>query len=335
METVNLRRKRYISVMGNKIFEELPITFLPEYKNPCYLRDNSTDLICLPYALLLGLPKCGTTDLYRKMLSHPDIISIRKEVQWLARASRRGSPLRHYGDKIFTPAIRRLIGKGRRKDQAITVDGSASTYWDNEGWLAKYPKYFQKGPPYILADVIKALLPDAKLMVIFREPASRLYSDYVFFNKLRNISPENFHELVRTSIDEYKACLTSRGSEYACVYQSRPARLQIGLYSLYTRDWLLRYPRQQFMFINLSNWHKGCRQILPEIYEFLGAEKLTEIEINAICMKSKSNTNAIMKDEAGPMLNETRSMLREFYRPYVIELADILHDNSFLWDYTR
>lgn len=75
--------------MSLKIMEELPLNFLPEYKNPCFLDDkNSTH--CLPYVFLLGMPKCGTTDLYKKLRQHPDMGSIRKEPHWLTRSSRRG-----------------------------------------------------------------------------------------------------------------------------------------------------------------------------------------------------------------------------------------------------
>ena len=31
------------------------------------------------------------------------------------------------------------------------------------------------------------------------------------------------------------------------------------------------------------------------------------------------------------MLNETKAMLRDFYRPYVLDLADVLQDDGFLW----
>lgn len=34
----------------------------------------------------------------------------------------------------------------------------------------------------------------------------------------------------------------------------------------------------------------------------------------------------------GPMLNVTRKMLNEFYKPYNEELAEIMNDDQFLWE---
>ncbi len=43
-------------------------------------------LRCLPYFLILGQPKSGTTDLYRKILLHPDVTSsAMKEPHWWTR----------------------------------------------------------------------------------------------------------------------------------------------------------------------------------------------------------------------------------------------------------
>lgn len=35
---------------------------------------------------------------------------------------------------------------------------------------------------------------------------------------------------------------------------------------------------------------------------------------------------------ASHMLNKTRTMLEEFYKPYNKQLAELLHDNKYLWE---
>ena len=43
-------------------------------------------LRCLPYFLIVGQPKCGTTDVYRKIVKHPDVINPPiKELHWWSR----------------------------------------------------------------------------------------------------------------------------------------------------------------------------------------------------------------------------------------------------------
>lgn len=55
-----------------EVFAFLPEHFDPAYKNPCW-RDAG-GLHCLPYFHILGVSKCGTTDLYRRLSSHNNIV---------------------------------------------------------------------------------------------------------------------------------------------------------------------------------------------------------------------------------------------------------------------
>ena len=79
----------------SRVFSEIPATgFLSEFKNPCWkyritqnpgiprsLEDiyesngdeQKISLACLPYAYILGQPKCGTSDLFERLKKHPDI----------------------------------------------------------------------------------------------------------------------------------------------------------------------------------------------------------------------------------------------------------------------
>ena len=41
------------------------------------------------------------------------------------------------------------------------------------------------------------------------------------------------------------------------------------------------------------------------------------------------------KDVAGPMLNETRDMLRKWFQPWNEELALLLEDSGYLWEDTN
>ena len=77
-----------------QVFSEMPPDgFLPSIKNPCwkYNMDMNPDiprtlqdlfsskeeeqlsLACLPFAYILGQPKCGTSDLFERLKGHPDI----------------------------------------------------------------------------------------------------------------------------------------------------------------------------------------------------------------------------------------------------------------------
>jgi hypothetical protein len=72
-----------------QIVPQVPSHFDKLYKNPCWHMAEDARLSCLPYTYLLGMPKCGTSDLYERIIRHPEVHPPeRKEV-------RRGIHLKH------------------------------------------------------------------------------------------------------------------------------------------------------------------------------------------------------------------------------------------------
>jgi hypothetical protein len=75
------RNSSYIRSQLPTIFKELPSNGFDEnFKNPCwYTQETATtttnkkdekELVCLPYAYVLGQPKCGTSDLFERIRRH-------------------------------------------------------------------------------------------------------------------------------------------------------------------------------------------------------------------------------------------------------------------------
>lgn len=62
-----------IVAAANDTFQNLPPSYLDSYHNPCW---NTPDgrFRCLPYFQILGVSKCGTTDMYHRMTMHPDMV---------------------------------------------------------------------------------------------------------------------------------------------------------------------------------------------------------------------------------------------------------------------
>ena len=61
-----------------------PYHFDPNYRNPCWKENNT--LRCLPYFLIAGVKKCGTTEIWSHLLRHPGVVAPGfKEAQWFAR----------------------------------------------------------------------------------------------------------------------------------------------------------------------------------------------------------------------------------------------------------
>lgn len=92
------------------------------------------------------------------------------------------------------------------------------------------------GPPYFTADLIRAIQPGARIIVILREPTSRLYSEYLDLDAFWPLfkSPEDFHVRVEDVIGHFNRCLETRhvagcASNY---YQPviKPTEVQVKLY---------------------------------------------------------------------------------------------------------
>eukprot|EP01034_Spumella_vulgaris_P026642 gene26642-33251_t len=57
------RTRNEIITAHPKVFAELPVAgFDPQFKNPCWQAESPSRLACLPYAYILGQPKCECQD---------------------------------------------------------------------------------------------------------------------------------------------------------------------------------------------------------------------------------------------------------------------------------
>lgn len=80
---VTLVHKSFSSCCFLQLHAKIPKTLLPQYKSPCWHYNGK--LTCLPYFYLIGMPKCGTTDLWDKLVQHPQVAKVPKEPHWWAK----------------------------------------------------------------------------------------------------------------------------------------------------------------------------------------------------------------------------------------------------------
>ena len=55
----------------------------------------------------------------------------------------------------------------------LTGDGSASTLWDNRNLLKHHKDKQMNLPPFTNADIIRKLIPNAKIIILLRNPVTR------------------------------------------------------------------------------------------------------------------------------------------------------------------
>ena len=144
---------------------------------------NSTQSIyCLPYLLLAGFPKGGTTTLDSVLRQHPQIAAPEhKEPKWWSRVS-----LENMNKEYIKVAFVRYLSNFRSasshigrhlRDGIITYDAS-TTFTVDSNFREK-----QTEVDYCAQlSVISRVLPNAKIIIAMREPISRLYSAYFNFH---------------------------------------------------------------------------------------------------------------------------------------------------------
>jgi hypothetical protein len=68
-----------LAELSPDVFELLPKRYNAEHKNPCW-GGLGPGLSCLPYFNIIGVSKCGTTDLYHRLTLHKQILASTNKV---------------------------------------------------------------------------------------------------------------------------------------------------------------------------------------------------------------------------------------------------------------
>ncbi|XP_005094388.1 carbohydrate sulfotransferase 15-like [Aplysia californica] len=272
----NTAHDEEFSCAGLNVNRQVTPPYLPEFKNPCWRqRGANGTLLCVPYVFLAGeetvalfgylcvrvsnmflagFPKCGTTDLHSKIIAHPLVSNLsRKEPHFITRNI--------YKDRACAPGSEEL------------VDSSASTAWDNCHWTSiqaqdnctDHLEYFTMAPA-----LVARMNPNTRFIMILREPVERAFSNYAYFNA--NLSLADFHDSVEGFLQTFQDCCIHHSLK-TCAFEmlshghGRPA---VSLYHVYIREWLAVFPRENFHFVRLEDYHKDITSHIRDVYHFLG-----------------------------------------------------------------
>ena len=332
------------------VFDLLPNKYLPDYKSFCWF-DSLNVFQCLASVYLAGMPKCGTTDLFQKLMVHPELTTQshhsnggpeKETFYWTRR--RVGRPVSFTANPRVPPPktlfSEFLLGTGAEKvknsKEVMIVDGTPSLLWDLGGWETRYPGLDE--PPYSNADLIHAVTPDAKILAILRNPTERLYSEYLYFWKgVRMVSeertPQTFHTTVRREIKRFNKCVGSKSLRHCCYSSDHSVRLRIalGVYVCYIRDFLEVFGNN-LIVETMNEYHSYPVETLDNIFYRIGVSKPNVDDLRNFIKNSKIyNVNTDVKEDVGEMLDETKELLNGFYKPYNSELATILKDSKYLF----
>jgi hypothetical protein len=195
--------------------------------------------VTLPNFLIIGANKAGTTSLYRYLAQHPDVYMSRmKEPSYFAPHIRR-----------HAPASRRL--PHTLDEYAALFDGAGHAQAVGEASTAYLP---DDDAPALVRDTI----PDARLVVILRNPLDRAFSDYGMH---RGWGDEelSFADAIESELD---------GSIPGLSWDRR--YVEYGFYGRHLSRWLALFDRDQFGIYLYDDLERDPQALTSTVAAFLG-----------------------------------------------------------------
>ena len=322
-------------------------------------RKSSGEVFCLPKVYLPGFPKCGTTTLFNLLMSHPQIERPgKKEGQFWGNFMI--APNKAYQDLLPLLYVYRFKEVAKKISQSnhhkLTIDGSTHTVYDSARLGDAVSDMC------MIPVLLHKVMPDTKVIIMLRNPTSRLWSHYWFYcsktkynfetrgpgrlppvpDYVINKASERFHNHTVTAINEFNDCIASGASEFKCTYDAfyddeqhsmacGKSRIGVSLYYIHIKKWLSIFPREQLLFLTMEDLADDSYTIVSEAWKFLGLEPISRSSTPPIL----SNTNKWIisnkyKDKI-KMWPETKELLDAFFRPFNQRLASLLNDQRFSW----
>jgi len=203
----------------------------------------------LPDFVIAGAPKCATSSLYDAIAAHPGVRrGVRKEP----------TNFIHYPGS----ALRSQMHQPFARPGILSGEGSVEYFSHPEA-------------PASVASVI----PQAKLLFVFREPVARAWSDYRMFVRSGH-EKESFERRVRCAMRWLSDPDAESLCEAAATRAFNPLRYVLcGLYGTLLERWLLHFPREQVRVVFSSELVRQPQEELAGIFKFLGLPAVEGIEL--------------------------------------------------------
>jgi hypothetical protein len=254
-----------------------------------------------PSFVIAGGQRCGTTSLYRYLSMHPSVYpALTKEVHFFDLNYSRG--INWYAAHF----ISKSLAERRHKPGSTRITGEASPYY-----------LFHPLAPARL----RSLLPDAKIIVILRDPVERAISHYKheFAKGFETADLETALRLepIRLQGEEERIVTDERYNSFAHQHYSYLAR---GHYSPQLQRLYAIYPTEQLLVLESGRFYKDPHHEYQRTLDFLG------LPVHSLPTYKQYNTYPAVQPE-----DRIRQLIREHFVERNRELYQLLGDD-FGWD---
>tara|TARA_B110000090_G_scaffold14173_1_gene14158 strand:- start:17 stop:883 length:867 start_codon:yes stop_codon:yes gene_type:complete len=280
---------------------------------------------------IVGAPKSGTTSLYHYLSEHPQVeMSSQKEPDY-------------FSDKAIHEQ-----GMYYAKNRVDTLDKYESLFVQKESVV-----YGEASVSYLfyenVAEDIKKYNPNAKIIIMLRDPIERAFSHYLMDYRLGLIS-DSF-ENVLAKISKHKNA--------HLFYQQY---IEVSKYAKQIQRYLDFFKKENILFIDYEDFKKNVSKTVDQVYNFLNISTEFVADINTkhntfIMPKNKiirliysfvflrkiltflfpvylvKNIRVLLfkSDKKPELLKETRSQLRIIFNDDIKKLEEVLSKDYSKW----
>jgi hypothetical protein len=206
----------------------------------------------LPDSLIIGAQRCGTSSLYKLLGRHPDVVpSLRKEVEFFS--VRYGEGINWY--RAHFPLNAGLAVSARLR--------------------GRRPITFEATPDYLLdpraAERAAAHLPEARIIILVRDPIDRAFSQYRHNRRLGH-EPLGFEDALAAEPERLEGEIERMLDDPT--YQARRFRrysyVTRGLYADQLDRWQKWFARHRILVLRSEEFFEAPAQTYSLVISFLG-----------------------------------------------------------------
>jgi len=221
--------------------------------------------IKVPNFFIVGAPKCGTTSLYNYLKQHPQIFMCPiKEPFYFSKDFDDSMFVQKYSNNMADDLIKILNGKKKEAHSGNVKN------WDIylrlfEG-VTDEKAIGEASSGYLYSKVaafnIKEKIPDAKIIMVLRDPVKRAFSHYLMNSRIGFIENSSFINAVEEDYNSKK-----KGWGVSSLH------IELGLYYEQVKRYLDIFSEKDVKIIVHERLQKGTDSITKEIFDFLGIDR--------------------------------------------------------------
>jgi hypothetical protein len=256
-----------------------------------------------PNFFLVGAPKSGTTAMVQYLAAHPDIFMGIKEMHFFGQDLHFRTPFYRHNLKEYLQEFQRCNGESRIGEASVWYLLSSEA-----------------------ASEIKAFRPDARIIIMLREPVEMLYSLYY---QLRYLGEEHLSTFEQALTAQPERSVGRGISRHACFAQGLVYR-QAALYVNQVKRYFDVFGRDRVRVIIYDDLASEPLKVYRDTLEFLDVDRTCGPTNFSVVNGSKSvrypALRAVAKD---PLLHSSLALLRPWLPRYLLGALRTL--DRYLW----